>query len=60
MRAYKCDRCGAFTTRDFFVRKPSRIAYRFRFGGEIQICAKCASNFKKWLYNPEEEIRNDE
>lgn len=56
MRAYKCDRCGEFTTNNFFVRKPSRIAYRF--GKKMHLCAKCASSFKKWLYNPEEGVRD--
>ena len=58
MRAYKCDRCGAFTTRDFFARKPSRIVYRF--GKKMHLCGKCVASFGKWLNNPEKEIRNDE
>lgn len=58
MRAYKCDRCGAFTTSDFFVWKPSR--YMSRFGKKKHLCSKCAASFKRWLYNPEEEVRDDE
>lgn len=54
MRAYKCDRCGAFATRNIFVRKPSRFVYRF--GKKNHLCSKCVASFDKWLNNPEEEV----
>lgn len=58
MRAYRCDRCGAFTTNSFFLRKPNRFVYRF--GKKQHLCSKCVDSFDKWFNNPEEEIRNDE
>ena len=54
MRAYKCDRCGAFATRNIFVRTPSRYVYRF--GKKNHLCSKCVASFDKWLKNPEEEV----
>lgn len=68
MRAYKCDRCGAFTTGVLFTRKPRRFMYKF--GKKSHLCAKCCDSFYEWLSSPEkdeidcvapeEEIRNDE
>ena len=58
MRVYKCDRCGEYvprTSRDFFVRKPTREIYKLR--KNIHLCSDCAKSFRKWFSECEKEKR---
>lgn len=58
MSAYKCDRCGAFATRNIFVRKQSRFVYRF--GKKRHLCADCAKSFRRWFSDPKTKEGNND
>ena len=60
MRVYKCDRCKKYVslrTRDFFVRKPTRVLYRF--GKKMYLCDDCAKSFRRWFNDPKAKEVDD-